>query len=234
MRQPSSPRLSGIGLSGQMHGATLLDARRQTAEARDPVERRPLVRRMRRAQAARPRSRRAHRQSRHARLHRAENAVGRRARARGRQGDEARAAAQGLCAPAPLGRGGVRDVGRVGHAVARCRAAALGRRRLLAATGLTEKAMPSLVEGSEVSAISRRPSPRAWGLDRAQGSDRGRGRRQRRLGDRRRRRRRRGRASSRSARRASSFPSPTISSACPSARCTRSAMRCRIAGTAWR
>ncbi len=71
--------LSGVGLSGQMHGATLLDARGQTAQTRHFVERRAVVRRMRRAQAARPRSRRAHRQSRHARLHRAENAVGRRA-----------------------------------------------------------------------------------------------------------------------------------------------------------
>ena len=45
---------------------------------------------------------------------------------------------------------------------------------------------------------------------------------------------RRARASSRSAPRASSSPSPTASSACPSARCTPSAMRCRSAGTACR
>ena len=120
--------LSGIGLSGQMHGATLLDAEDKPLQARDPVERRPLVRRMRRAQAARSRSRRAHRQSRHARLHRAENAVGRGARARGRQGDQARAVAQGLCAPAPLGRSRLRDVGCFGDALARCRDGGAGTR----------------------------------------------------------------------------------------------------------
>ena len=114
----------------------------------------------------------------------------------------------------------------------------VGRRRwdasLLAATGLTEKAMPSLVEGSEVSALSR-------------ARDRGR------LGPRRAARFRSpaeaattplrrsasarlqpARASFRSAPRASSFRSPTASSACLSAPCMRSVMRCRIAGTAWR
>ena len=44
--------LAGIGLSGQMHGATLLDAEGQAAAPRDPVERRPLVRRMRRTRSA--------------------------------------------------------------------------------------------------------------------------------------------------------------------------------------
>ena len=66
----------------------------------------------------------------------------------------------------------------------------VGRRRwdetLLAATGLTEKAMPSLVEGSEVSAYLAPEIAAAWGLAGAQGSDRGRRRRQRRFRDRRR------------------------------------------------
>ena len=67
----------------------------------------------------------------------------------------------------------------------------VGRRRwdasLLAATGLTEKAMPSLVEGSEVSAYLAPEIAGAWGLDGPQDSDRRRRRRQRRFGDRRRR-----------------------------------------------
>ena len=119
--------LSGIGLSGQMHGATLLDAQDKPLrpailwnDGRSFAECVELKRRVPDLEAA-------HRQSRHARLHRAENAVGRRARARGRQGDEASAVAQGLCTPAPLGRGGVGDVRRLGHALARCRTAALGR-----------------------------------------------------------------------------------------------------------
>ena len=68
----------------------------------------------------------------------------------------------------------------------------VGRRRwdasLLAATGLTEKAMPTLVEGSEVSA-SLMPEVAPRGAWRAGPSDRGRGRRQRRFRDRRRRHR---------------------------------------------
>ena len=48
--------LSGVGLSGQMHGATLLELPRQAVAPRDPVERRPLVCRMSGAEAARPRS----------------------------------------------------------------------------------------------------------------------------------------------------------------------------------
>ena len=99
--------------------------------------------------------------------------------------------------------------------------------------GLTETAMPRLVEGSEVSATFRPRSPRP-------GASRGARFRSpaaaattppRRSASARRRRRR---ASFRSARPASSSRSPTVSSACPSARCTPSATRCLIAGTAWR
>ena len=118
--------LSGIGLSGQMHGATLLDAKDKPLrpailwnDGRSFAECAELKRRVPDLEAA-------HRQSRHARLHRAENAMGRRARARSRKSDETGAVAQGLCAPAPLGRGGVGDVRRFWHALARCRAAALG------------------------------------------------------------------------------------------------------------
>ena len=67
----------------------------------------------------------------------------------------------------------------------------VGRRRwdasLLAATGLTEKAMPTLVEGSEVSALLMPEIAASLGPRRPNDSDRGRGRRQRRVGDRRRR-----------------------------------------------
>ena len=63
----------------------------------------------------------------------------------------------------------------------------VGRRRwddtLLAATGLTEKAMPRLVEGSEVSATLAPEIAAAWD-SRGADSNRRRGRRQRRLGDR--------------------------------------------------
>ena len=113
----------------------------------------------------------------------------------------------------------------------------VGRRRwdasLLAATGLTEKAMPSLVEGSEVSANLSPEIASAWGLAGRKIPVAGGG------GDNAASAIGVGatapaRASFRSARLASSFPSPTISSACRSARCTRSVMRCRIAGTAWR
>ena len=113
----------------------------------------------------------------------------------------------------------------------------VGRRRwdasLLAATGLTEKAMPSLVEGSEVSAISRRKSPppgasravrfRSQAAAATTPPPRSASAQPR-----------QGRASFRSAPRASFSRSPIASSACPSGRCMRFATRCRIAGTAWR
>ena len=242
--RPRSPRsaatlqsdfaeLSGIGLSGQMHGATLLDAAGQTAQTRDLMERRAVVRRMRRAQAARPRSRAAHRQSRHARLHRAENAVGRRARARNRQGDEARAVAQGLCAPAPLGRGGVRNVRRLGHALARCRTAALGR-HAACGDGPDREGHAEPGRGFGGFRLSRAGNRRRLGTRGAQGSDCRRGRRQRRLGDRRWRHGARG--GLRFARHVGRhlFGHRPFRSASPSGRCTRFAMRCRIAGTAWR
>ncbi len=119
--------LAGIGLSGQMHGATLLDA------ADKPL--RPAIlwndgrsfAECARTQAPRSRRGKNHWQPGDAGLHGAEDAVGRDARAGDRQGDEARAAAQGLRAPAPLGRGGIRNVRRLGNLVARRRQAALGR-----------------------------------------------------------------------------------------------------------
>ena len=160
--------------------------RRQAAEARHPLERRPLLRRVSRAQAPRSRRRKAHRQSRHARLHRAEDAVGRRARAGHRQSHEARAPAQRLRAPAPLGRSGVGHVGRVRHVLARRRAAALGR-------GPARRDRPFACRHAEARrgvgglGASLARDRDELGPRRAQDSDRGRRRRQCGLGDRRRR-----------------------------------------------
>ena len=105
--------------------------------------------------------------------------------------------------------------------------AGAGTTTLLAATGLTQTAHAEPRRGLGGLGASRAGNRRGLGLGGAQGSDRRRRRRQRRLGDRRRRDGAGRRASSRSARRASSSPSPTASSACPSARCMPSATRCR-------
>ena len=86
--------LSGIGLSGQMHGATLLDAHDKPLRPAILWNDGRSFAECCRAEAARPRSREADRQPRHAGLHRAQDAVGRRARARDRQGD-----AGGCCCP---------------------------------------------------------------------------------------------------------------------------------------
>ena len=105
---------------------------------------------------------------------------------------------------------------------------------LLAATGLSLAAMPRLVEGLGSLGASLAGDRQSLGPRGPQHSDRGRRRRQRRLGDRRRRDGARRRASCRSAPRASFSPSPTVSSACRSARCTPFATRCRSGGTACR
>ena len=232
-RRGAFAALAGIGLSGQMHGATLLDADDKPLRPAILWNDGRVLRRMRRAQAPRARRRETHRQSRHARLHRAEDAVGRGARAGDRQSDEARASAQGLRPSAPLGRSRVGDVGRLGHLLARRRQAALGRgsarrdrpfadrdaaaRRGLGGLGASfarDRRGPGASRGarfrSPAAAATTRPRPSASA------------------------RPRRRRASSRSARRASSSRSPTASSACPSARCTPSATRCPTAGTACR
>ena len=181
-----------------------------------------------------PDCRQPRRQSRDAGLHRAEDAVGRRPRAGRVRRDEARAAAQGLRPPAPVRRSGLGNVGRLGHAVARCRQARAGTSALLEATGLQLAAHAAAGRGLRGLGPSlARASPRAWGLA---------GRRSRSRAAAATTRPRRSasarsspaRVSFRSAPRASSSPSPTASSACRSARCTPSAMRCRTAGTACR
>ena len=145
-----------------MHGATLLDAADKPLRPGDPVERRPLVRRMRASSsAACPTSRSVTGNLVDAGLHRPEDAVGRRPRAGDRQGDQARAAAQGLRAAAPLRRGGLRNVRRRGNLVARCRQAALGRAtcsRRPASTLARDAAPRRRLRG--LGAISRPRSPR--------------------------------------------------------------------------
>ena len=109
--------VKAVGLSGQMHGATLLDA------ADKPL--RPAIlwndgrseTAMRHAREGRAALARHHRQHRDARLHRAEAGVGARERAGGVQGHALRAAAQGLRAPADDGREGQRLLGCRRHAV---------------------------------------------------------------------------------------------------------------------
>ncbi len=120
--------LSGIGLSGQMHGATLLDSHDKPLRPAILWNDGRSFAECPGAQAARPRSGEADGQPRHAGLHGAQDAVGRRPRARDRQDNEAGAVAQGLCAPAPLRRSRLGDVRRLRNAVARRRTAALGRR----------------------------------------------------------------------------------------------------------
>ena len=176
----------------------------------------------------------AHRQSRHARLHRAEAAVG-----RAPTSPRSSKATRRVLLP--------KDYVRLrlsGEAVSEMSDASgtlwldVGRRRWDEAPARGDrphrKSHAGPGRGFGGFGASRAGRRRRLGPRRAQGSDRGRRRRQRRLGDRRRRDRRRERASSRSAPRASSFRSPTASCACPSARCMRSATRCRIAGTGWR
>ena len=120
-RTPRARHLSAvraIGLSGQMHGAVALDARRPGAAPCHPLERRPQRRPMRGADGARAAPRRDRRQPRDAGLHGAEAAVDARARAGALRAHRLRAAAQGLAALQLERRARERHVGRFGHAVA--------------------------------------------------------------------------------------------------------------------
>ena len=185
-RRPRSARWPGSASPARCTARPCSTRNDKPLRPGDPLERRPLLRRMRRTQAPRSRSRAAHRQSRHARLHRAEDAVGRGARARDRARDETRAAAQGLCAPAPLRRSRLGNVRRVGNAVARRGAAALGRgsargdRAFARRHAAARRGLGGF--GPSVARDRQGLGPRG-----AQDPDRGRRRRQRRLGDRRRR-----------------------------------------------
>ena len=180
-------RLAGIGLSGQMHGATLLDA------ADKPL--RPAIlwndgrsfAECARTQAPRARRRDDHRQPGDAWLHRAEDAVG-----RGTTSRRSPRRPSACCCPRITCACASR-----GEAVSEMSDASgtswldVGKRRwderLLEATGLTLAAMPRLVEGSEVSAYLLARRRRGLGPRGPQDPDRrGRGR-QRGLGHRRRR-----------------------------------------------
>ena len=157
-------RLAGVGLSGQMHGATFLDAAGKPLQAGDPVERRALVRRMHGNGKARPRPAPPRRQHRHAGLHRAEGVVG-----GATHEPKVFAATKRILLPKDYVR-----LKLTGEAVSEMSDAAgtlwldVGKRRwddeLLAATGLNVSHMPSLVEGSEVSAYLSPEIAAAWGL----------------------------------------------------------------------
>ena len=108
--------VKGIGLSGQMHGATLLDASDKVL--------RPCIlwndgRSAEEAAEISAAERAHHRQHRHAGLHRAEADLGQAPRAGDLRQGEDRAPAQGLCPPAADRRQGERHVGFRRHAVAR-------------------------------------------------------------------------------------------------------------------
>ena len=148
-----------------MHGATLLGADDKPLrpailwnDGRSFAECAELKRRV-------PDVEKHHRQPGHAGLHGAQDAVGRGARAGDRQGDPAGAPAQGLCPAAPLGRGGLGDVGRLGHVLARRRQARLGRRpaRRDRPSALGHAGARRGLGG--LGLCSRRRSPKAWGLE---------------------------------------------------------------------
>ena len=123
--------VAGIGLSGQMHGLVTLDAadrvrsaRRSSGTTSAPARSAPRSRSGR----LRP-ARRADRQPRADRLHRAEAAVAAQARARQLRAHRARDAAQGLRAAAADRRAGDRRRRRLRHAAARRRRTGAGATR---------------------------------------------------------------------------------------------------------
>ena len=200
----------GLGLSGQMHGATLLDAHDRVLrpailwnDGRSAPQCAELERRVA-ARAARITGNIAMPGFTAPKL-----LWVARARARVLSRRRARAAAQGLRAAAADRRGGVRHVRCGRHAVARRRAARRGPTRCSTPRGLTRAHMPRLVEGSADARHAVRPqwpTSSAWPRGRRRRRRRGRQR-----GERRRHRRRRAgqRPSSRSAPRAcTSSPTP--------------------------
>ena len=160
------PQVRGIGLSGQMHGATLLDARRPGAAPVHPLERRPQRMPSAPSSSARWPALRA--------------ITGNIAMpgftapkllwVREHEPRDLRSASPRCCCPRPTcaaadrrdGRGHVR---RRRHALARRRRSAAGPTTLLAATGLDRDQMPRLVEGSAaVGAAARAELARRWGM----------------------------------------------------------------------
>ena len=155
----------GIGLSGHMHGATLLGKNDEVLrpcilwnDGRSAAECKEM-------EAALPTLRAARRQYRHARLHRAQDRLGAQARAADLRQDRQGPAAQGLCAPAADRRACRRHVRRRRHAVARCRPSATGPTSCWPSPASTARHMPRLVEGSAVSGNLKRELAQRWGMD---------------------------------------------------------------------
>ena len=165
-RRARSRAVRGIGLSGQMHGAVLLDAA-------DRVLRPAILwndgrsrRRVRRARAPRAAQLRAITGN----LAMPGFTAPKLLWVAAHEPDvfaatRARAAAEGLPAPAPDRRVRVRHVRRRRHAVARRRRGAPGRRELLAATGLDARAHAAPRRGQRADRhAARATSPTRWGM----------------------------------------------------------------------
>ena len=215
---------AGIGLSGQMHGLVALDAAGRplrpailwndgrTQAQCDEIERAHRLRAPRRAD----------RQPRAGRLHRAQAAVAGRARARGLRAHRPHPAAQGLRPPQAHRRARHRRRRRLGHAALRRRRARLERRGRPGA-----RRRPGVAaEGLRV-ARRHRPDPRRRAGRRRRGRP-GRGRAGRRRGG-------RGRPGLGRARHAAASSSPpwTATRTTPRRACTPSATPCRRRGTSW-
>ena len=168
--------VKGIGLSGQMHGATLIDAQRQGAAALHPVERHAQPRRGRRSSTPIRDFRHAHRQHRLSRLHRAEARVGEEQRARRSSSRCARCCCRRTISAVADRRVHFGNVGFGRHVLARRRASAPGRRNCSPRPILDEQHMPALVEGTEPGGTLRAELAGAMG----HGRRRGRRRRRRR------------------------------------------------------
>ena len=156
--------VAGIGLSGHMHGATLLDA------ADRPLRPCILWNDVRSAEEAaeldaRPAVPRDHRQHRLPRLHRAEARLGRASTSR-------RSSPRSRKVLLPKDYVRLKLTGDYASDMSDCRRArsgstsarATGATTLLAATGLVARQMPQLFEGSAATGTLRRSSPQRWGM----------------------------------------------------------------------
>ena len=225
--------VAAVGLTGQMHGLVLLDARRQVLRPAILWNDQRTGRGVRRDREAR-RPDRAHprgRQRRPHRLHRAQDPLGPQPRARRLREGEARPAAEGLRPPPAHRRGGDGQGRRLGHDPLRAQGPRLVEARPRDARHPGRVAAPDL-RGARGHGHGHRRGRRR---DRPQGRHAGRGRRRRPGGGRRRRGRgpARRRLRSPSAPPASSSPRPTPRSSSPRAGSTPSATPCPAAGTSW-
>ena len=169
---PRHPRevaqVRGIGLSGQMHGATLLDADGRPLrpailwnDGRSHAECAELERRC-------PSLAHDHRQHRDARLHRAEAALGRAARAGDLRAASPRCCCRRtMCGSRLTGEHGRGHVGRRRHALARCRQRALVGRRCSLRPGSTATTCRASSKAREVTGSARAGARRGAGAWRA-------------------------------------------------------------------